>query len=346
MQDFNCETLLVFAHRAEASAFLEGASAVPYLFEGLHSHPEFGLILICGEGLWSLREKLSSVLTTYQKILSVINLGVCGALREGFAAGEIYSIRTVYAESEFKSFTSNKKTAQVDCISAKERVLRPEVANELDNFAPLVERELWSIAYVCELFKKPWTAYKLVSDKPFETSESVAICETVKESAQGWSLKLKEKYLLESTDVSDECNLQSNFIPSELTINYHLTTSTQRQLQTFIQKLGQDRVIQLLEDFSSQQYPRPKERTSALISALSRELNPFRAKLEDKIQVHTNILNENGIQVSYPWPLENAHLNLKFQIQSGEDINKLTSALQKFSFEEFKQLVDEGRLDV
>ncbi len=346
MQDFNCETLLVFAHRAEASAFLPGAGPVNHPFEGLLSHPDCGLILICGEGLWTPRERLASVLTRFSEITQVVNLGVCAGVRAGLRTGDIYSIRTSYAEDEFKSYTSSDPSADIDCLSAKERVLTSQRAQELDNFAPLIERELWSIASVCELFKKKWSAYKLVSDLP--QNDSTEICEVVKERAIEWSRALKLFY--ESKEISKNSlasthESESLFADADLPF-FHLTTSTERQLAHLKQKLGTARFHTITKECVQEVFERPKERTLFLIAALSRALNPFRAKLEDEINAKTLTLREQGIQVSYPWPLESTHFNLKFQIQSEKDIERLKSAIEQFPYEELKRLIEAGELNV
>lgn len=346
MQEFNCETLLVFAHRAEASDFLSGAHPVDHSFEGLLTHPNYGLILICGEGLWAPRERLASVLTRFSKITQVVNLGVCAGVRAGIRTGEIYSIRTSYAEDEFKSYTSSDPSADIDCLSAKERVLTPLKAQQLDNFAPLIERELWSIASVCELFKKKWSAYKLVSDLP--QNGSTEICEVVKEQANEWSRALKIFY--QSKEISKnslECEQESEslFAGAHLPF-FHLTTSTERQLINLKQKLGEVRFNRITQECVQETFERPKERTLFLIAALSRALNPFRAKLEDEINAKTLALREQGIQVSYPWPLESTHFNLKFQIQSEKDIERLKSALEQFPYADLKRLIEAGELNV
>ncbi len=343
MQDFNYETLLVFAHRAEASAFLAGATALAHPFEGLHSHPELGLILICGEGLWTPRERLASVLTRFREIGEVINLGVCAGVRPGLETESIYSVRTVYAQGEFKSFTSSDESASIDCISAKERVLSKDKADALDNFAPLVERELWSIASVCEVFKTPWRAFKLISDLPAQQSSQ--LCEIVKEQAITWSHSLKSYYEGTTRTVNEASESSELFSEDNLGL-FYLTTTLERQLLGLKAKLGAEVFHSHIKKLESQEFDRPKERTLALIKNLSRALNPFREKLEDEIFEKTKSLRESGIQVSYPWPLESTHLNLKFQLQTEADLERLQQALSKFSLTELKAVIEAGQFDV
>lgn len=347
MQDFNSETLLVFAHRAEASAFLPDSGPIDHVFDGLLFHPSFGYILLCGEGLWSPRERLASVLTRFSEISHVINLGVCAGVRQGIRTGDIFSIRTVYGEGEFKSYSSSDPEGGIDCLSAKERVLTKEKAAELDNFAPLIERELWSVASVCELFKKRWSAYKLVSDLPSEGDPR--LCELVKERSSEWSLVLKDFF--ERRRSSQQMLAPGTGEPmplfkSELAPLFYLTTTTERQVRGLKQKLGHSRFESLVSEYAQISFERPKERTLALIAALARALNPFRAKLEDEISARTQALKDQGIQVNYPWPLESTHFNLKFQIQSAEDIARLKHALDQFPYEELKRLIEEGKLNV
>lgn len=339
MQDFNSSTLLIFAHRGEAQAFLSQARALSFFFDGLFEHESGALILICGEGLIAARERSAAVLAAQTQIESVINLGIAGGLRAGLAIGEVHSIRTVYGEGEFKSYTSNDPSARVDVISAKERVLDTQKAETLDNFAPVVERELWAIAGVCALFRKSWYAYKLISDLPHTGGE---ICEVVKDKAELWSQQLLETVRTQSRPVQ----IESHDCELELGASFHLTTSLQRQLLSLRERLARDVFDSHVEAHMTSTFERPKERTLALIQALKRALNPFKAKLEDELELLAAPLEEAKIKVNFDWPLERPGFNLRAQVQDESDLVRIATALHAFPFERLKALVNVGKSDV
>lgn len=340
MQDFNSDQLLVFAHRGEAQAFLgEKTTQKEFFFDGLFQHEKGALILICGEGLNNAREKTAAVLGAHPHLKEVINLGVAASLRGQYEKDTLHHIRTAYAEGEFKSFTSSDSSARIDVISSHTRVLSSEKRDQLDNFAPLAERELWAIAGVCALFNLPWRAIKLISDHP---GEDLEICVQVKESAPLWSEKLLKAYL--ALD-QQETPLENS---SELNLGdaFHLTTTLTRQLLSYKERLGNDKFNECVRQIENLSFERPKERTLALMKELGRALNPFKAKFEDKLDSLCTPLNEAGIKVSFNYPLEHPHLSIKTDIQSEADLIRVGRALEAFSFDRFKSLIDEGNFDV
>lgn len=339
MQDFNSSTLLIFAHRGEAQAFLAQAQALPFFFDGLFKHESGALILICGEGLIAARERTAAVLAAQTQIEHVINLGIAGGLRANLSVGEVHSIRTVYGEGEFKSYTSHDPSARIDVISANTRVLDAHKAQSLDNFAPIVERELWAIAGVCALFRKSWCAYKLISDLPSAGGE---ICEVVKDQAELWSQQLlKTIHSYSGPSKRETMDLELDLGPA-----FHLTTSIQRQLFSLRERLGEDIFDSHVQALATSAFERPKERTLALIQALKRALNPFKAKLEDELQLLAAPLEEAQIKVNFDWPLERAGFNLRAQVQDESDLVRIATALHAFPFARLKALVNVGKSDV
>ena len=128
--------------------------------------------------------------------------------------------------------------------------------------------------------------------------------------------------------------------------SFHLTLSLTRQIESLRERVGAQKYLELCDKVKEQDFVRPKDRTVALIHELTRTLNPFRAKLEDKIDEICAPLVRAGIQISYPWPLESAHLNLKIQIQKAQDLERIPTALSEFSFEDFAAVAERGELDV
>lgn len=190
------KTLLVFAHRGEAEAFLKqgGFKSLPFSFKGLYEF-EREMLLLTGEGIHSVIEKLPAVCAAFrQNISEIINLGIAGSLSDEIELGEIYAIRKILREgaapNSFPVFRSADDTAQTDCITAEQRVLEKSYAARLAPFAPVVDRELWGIASVCSRFNLPFRSYKLISDRAGEDAKTPDI----KRRAAEYSARLYEYY--------------------------------------------------------------------------------------------------------------------------------------------------------
>ncbi len=163
--------LLIFAHRGEAQEFLQRLpfQAADTEFKGFYETEE-RLLLLCGEGLQAVEERLSALLGAFGKNISlVLNLGIAGSLSDSLTAGEIYPIRAVYREPEggqaFPAFRSADPNAKIDCISAVKRVLIRDYVRRLAPFAAIVDRELWAIASLCARQGIPFRSCKLISDR-------------------------------------------------------------------------------------------------------------------------------------------------------------------------------------
>ena len=130
----------------------------------------------------------------HQNASQVINLGIAGSLDKNIQLGEIYSIRKVFREgvapNSFPVFRSFDDTAQADCITAEKRVVEKSYATSLAPFAPIADRELWAIASVCSRFNLPFRAYKLISDRAGEDTDTSGI----KRRALEFSSRLYEYY--------------------------------------------------------------------------------------------------------------------------------------------------------
>lgn len=188
--------LLTFAHRGEAQAFLrqDRFQPLPFSVKGLYES-ESELLLLTGEGIQSVVERLTTVCAVFQqKVSEIINLGIAGALNDEIKLGEIYAIRKVLREGivsdSFPVFRSSDDTARVDCITAEKRVMEKSGAARLASFAPVVDRELWAIASLCSRFSLPFRSYKLISDHAGEDTDTADI----KRRASEFSSKLFEYY--------------------------------------------------------------------------------------------------------------------------------------------------------
>lgn len=190
------KTLLAFAHRGEAEAFLKQGrfKALPFSFKGLYES-EREMLLLTGEGIHSVIEKLGAVCAAFhQNISEIINLGIAGSLNNEVELGKIYAIRMILREgvspNSFPVFRSADVTAQTDCITAEKRVLEKSYAARLASFAPVVDRELWAIASLCSRFGLPFRSYKLISDRAGEDAETL----NIKRRATEYSARLYEHY--------------------------------------------------------------------------------------------------------------------------------------------------------
>ncbi len=169
-QTTKTKQLLVFAHRGEAQVFLnrgrfrKSGAGFKRVYEN-----ERSFLLITGEGVHSAGERLGDFCDAFHsQIDQVMNFGIAGGLSTPCQNGRIFSIRKVYREAkkrrEYPALHSADKSAIVDCITATKRVLTPEYGRRLSAAAPIVDRELWGYASVCQTFGLPFFSYKLISD--------------------------------------------------------------------------------------------------------------------------------------------------------------------------------------
>ena len=265
--------LLLFAHRAEAWFFLKKKkfSSFPFSFDGLYGN-ENELLLVTGEGRQNCTERLSSICSAYRnKIDSVTNLGIAGALEDSIELGRIYQIRTCYAQEEFKSFTcaiSDRKDL-LDCISAKDRVLDREKASHLSCFASLADRECWAAGSVCSLLKIPFYCFKLASDRANSHN-----CLNIAKQGRKFSEQLYFFY--------EKFNYPLPSFPSSFCLgdDFYFTLSQKNHYRKLIKKLkikwqkSEEEIIlaMKIEDIRQKSHT-PKKRTNLLIASLEEKLS-------------------------------------------------------------------------
>jgi hypothetical protein len=326
--------LLTFAHRGEAKAFLKNDqfSPVPFLFDGLYKN-EHRFLLIHGEGLQTTSEKLAVVCGAFrEKIHAVINLGVCGSLRENsFKMGEIFPIRTCYSEGEFKSFSTPSKTG-VDIISSKERVKDLNYAKNLSFFAPLVDREAWAVGSVCHLLNLPFYSFKLISDY----SDNEDICQLVSSKSEEISESLYNYFLQVKIE-------NSNLIEKEK--NNLWATTSQRRLYNSLSKKMELKGIKYDPSSLDSGNLAPKKRMSKILEDMEKNLFPFESGLKDKLEKHTQSLKDSKIDVKFSKDFEDSSVLLSFKIQNQKELEKIVSSLSSFPYQNIKDLLD-GRIDV
>jgi len=353
--------ILAFAHRGEAKCFLNELDFKPinalsdsYL---LDSENERLSLVITGEGKENAMIHLSYTLAILKERFPkdhflVHNLGVCGHLQDSpikFELGEIVNVRTVYAqknnnEMEFKSFSTvpngnnnNKKDSknQSDLISTSERILSPDSSHHLSNFAPLVDREAWAMAYACHKQDTPFMCTKIISD--FADGE---VCVRVKEKSEEWSDELLRFFLNQEKQISSA--LPTN---KEILTDLHITISQERSLNNLMRALeikGHS-LEQILEKCNYSQLLaeeiRPKEKTKELLKRMADLLNPLEKELRDQLEEATGCLQKVGFKVRFDQGHENDVVHLTTSLENHENINNLIAGLESFDYLKFKEIL-------
>lgn len=189
--------LLVFAHKAEAQCFLNEKSISQYSNQlpNLYYCDQYYSTFL-GQGIGTVTRNLtSSILELSGKIERVINLGVAGGLSKNLNLNKICPIKSCELESfELKNKPLFQLQTEGDqlfkCITTQKVVDTPAYAQYLNNYADLVDMELWGISAVCHQLKIPLSAYKIVSDY----ADQPTITKQVKERAHYFSMLLKKLY--------------------------------------------------------------------------------------------------------------------------------------------------------
>lgn len=351
--------LLVFAHRGEAQAFFNEWEFLPvdFHFTGLFKSSEHYL-LITGEGPKDASEKTVSVLAVFKdEISSVFNIGIAGSLTSKLKVHDHVWVRSSYAQNakrcEFKSFTT-KFHQSIDCMTVNTRVTTAEEKKVLSSFADIVDRELWSIASACHLFKIDLLALKLISDD----LSSTEICQLVKEEAPALSKKLLAEYKNYQDSQKKIKPIKISSIPETL-LDYALshpklyfTTSQTRKLTTLLKGLSlkkiftDDEIKELINHLvaTNAEQMTSKEISKTLLIILSERLNPLHTKIKNKIHESVMTLVNAGAQVGFDPELEQEYIQVNFQLRSTKDQKKFILALEQFNYQKIKDIFS-GNLD-
>jgi nucleoside phosphorylase len=339
--------LLTIAHRGEAQEFLRKGrfNPRPFYFDGVYASDR-EILLLTGEGLQTSTEKTAAVCAAFRdEIFMVINIGIAASLDAQIQPGNIYSIRTAYAETNqhivFKTFTSEDQTAVADCISAHHRVLEAGDARRLAAFAPIVDRELWGCASVCALFNLPFRSYKLISDVAGDNSR----CPDIQERAAEFSERLYQFY----------CELSLHETPTAkrpaeeflLPEGFYATTFQKKQLKALLRNLQIKYQLSEREIFEKiqpgeiiQKEANPKRRTALAIAALGNLLNPFNSRLKAQLEALCQPLTEANCQVQFTRDYEDDKIELSVKIENSRHLEKLKAALEKFNYAEVIKILN------
>lgn len=331
--------LLTFAHRGEAQTFLreyklKADSNIQNLYIG-----ESSSILITGEGIYETMVALTSALTHLKNVTEVINLGICGSLATKHKLNSILPIRTIYSDTEFKSFTTNS-VGGIDLVTTSKRVLNKEEALSLSVHAELVDREAWANGLVCKKLNKNFKCIKLVSDHISEAQ----FCEVIKDNAEFYSNELYE--YLEKEENKSQANIE--ILKLYENENLYFTVSQKRQYKNILSSLkaklslNEDEIhkkvnLELLQEKDIL----PKERTKILLKDLDILLYPFKAKITNSLNMLFEKINKHkNIDCRYDKNLEQKTISLNTKIESEQDIDTLKRALKDLSWEDFSKVMD------
>ncbi len=350
--------LLIFAHRPEAGYFIESDHWLPspdLPFPLLKHKASDTALLITGEGIEKSILATSSVLSCEKNITSAINLGVAGHLQdssEKLQREEIYPIRTVYAETSNARLQSKSFTLQVsgdsqipsqDCLSVCQRVLDDKKAQSLSHFSPIVDRELWGIAMVCNKFQVPLRSYKLISDIAGQQTQ----CLDIRNQAQRYSRLLYEKYqtLLDNSTKKGPL-LQRGMKPiNELPNTFHSTRSQQDTLSKLITTLnikeeGNSNFFALQVQSLARKKLTPKQRTSELIKNLQDHLNPFTRGLKKKLESHIeNFERDKNIHLHFTKNFESEEFNISLHIENSRQFHETLNEMKSLDVQGIQDIL-------
>lgn len=169
--------LITFAHKAEAQEFISRKHNIPvdFYFPGIYRH-EDEILLLTGSGIKSAMDKSRQVIEYFgNKISSLLNMGISGALLDSLQINQIYGINRIYLENEHEFFTSDNPRPQIDCISVDKAVIENNRSSILAKKAQTVDMELWGFAKTANEYKIPIRSYKLISDYAGDTTTTSEI---------------------------------------------------------------------------------------------------------------------------------------------------------------------------
>ena len=341
--------LLSFAHKNEASSFLEAFNYTPLAeLKGLFkSHDHF--LLITGEGqipaLGQINKAISLLIYKYQiQLTEHINMGICGGLRESIELGKIYRVRSLYAEKsfnhmQFQSYHTNQ--GDVDLVSSYERVKSDKHKDMLSAFAHLVDREAWSLARASQEFKIDFNCYKMVSD--FAGNDTN--CFNIQEQAHKFSDKLYDFYKqLEDQNISADTIVKSTESALDFS-NFHITASQKNKLDKLLQSAciafskTPEWVLAQLPMNEIENLKPAKKRTSALLFELECLLNPVKKNI---VQSMNEVIKNTpkNFHVNYDPEFENTEINIKLSLHSEKQKQELANYLKDFPLNKLQSIIN------
>jgi nucleoside phosphorylase len=327
------KTLLIFAHYGEAQAFIE---------KPLTNTD----VLICGEGMTNaLYKTTEQLIRENENYHTVVNLGVAGNLKGEPKIGDIYSIKTVYADNEFKSFKLDDPKAEIDLISAPKRIKNKEEREYLSHYAHLVDRELWAIAYACSKRRLKLVSYKLITDN----ADEAFYCENILENAKKLSTQLYDFYVSQILTQGEQQESIGLELPLEWNGVFHFSLTQRKKLENLLDRLALLGITNCLNteiiDDCKKVSPLPKERANYLLRKLSHQLNPTMAKVEEKLDNLVAPLSNIGAKIHFSPDFEEDYFTISMKIENEKNLNRLKESIDKINYQAIVNVLN-GSLDV
>lgn len=331
--------LIVLAHYGEAQSIIDHFS-LSKKSEELYQNSELSLLLT-GEGPFEATSRVSSLLGS-GNYSEVINLGIVGSLSDKARIGDIFEIRTIYlvidAKLQYKSFNF---AGEIDLITSFERILHPEKAQALKGFGDLVDREAWGVALSCKEHRVPLRCFKLVSD----VAGTIGACESVKESAQSFSLKLLAKLEEVLGEKKEERNSGIN-----LDEHFYFTFSLKHKFQNLLDmislrdELTHEQILEKVDlDSLKELNITSKARAKILVDKLEVLLDPFKGKLQEALVNWKK--KYQGIEIFTDPQWESEEIKFTFTIKNSEEMKQKILVLNSVELTPFQNIL-EGKIDV
>ena len=338
--------LLTFAHLGEARAFIDFFEAEPLKSHHLKIFKASSgpYLLITGEGLRQSSESLMLTLGSFPEIEEIINFGLAGSLNKNLNIGDIYSVRSIYAENpseiEYHSFTTSDGSAKVDLISTYKRIFDSNKAKKLSILAALVDLEAWAIASGAKRQNLPFKSFKIISDHPLNEENSKVICEDIREQAYEFSRKLLEFYL-EHVNSSEALKKEDSFsLPSDFRLSFSMEKEFQKLFKNL---LATDPNFHPLEISKVRELRKqkllPKEKGKKLLEILRNLSNPKREELKQNLKNLISPFEHQGLKSQFHPQFEDESVTLKFQLQSLEEKEKMKQLLTNYPLKDIQKLL-------
>lgn len=324
-------TLICMAHLGEAQTFIKQLD-LKLIDNEIYRGDGFYL-LITGEGPLEVLTILPYILGKYP-ISKIINLGIAGSLNPKIAIDSIVGIRTVYAYKEnsprFHSYSTYNQNTFIDCITTENRVLDNDYANELSNYAKVIDREAWAIGKVATKFKLAFYCYKLISDYAGAQTQ----CFDLKARAQEFSETMfkfyqtlsDEKEQIEQNQFSFECSFTHMKKIEKLLLSLNLTVDELNEM--FIE-------IKLAEKNQQTRYL-----INRLIQKLEKKLNPINHAIDKEFEKLNLPFKDIGAHLHFYPNKDQRQFSLKMDINSQTNIDNLIQELKQLQFENFEKIWD------
>lgn len=341
--------LLSFAHKNEASSFINAFNYTPVAeLKGLFKADDH-FLLITGEGqipaLGQINKALSLITYKHQiELTEHINMGVCGGLRESVGLGEIYKVRSIYAEKSFNQMqfqSYHTDSGDIDLVSAYDRVKNNEHKKMLSAFAHLVDREAWSLARASQEFKINFSCYKIVSDFAGDDTN----CFDIQEQAHKFSDKLYEFYKNLNTQKSSQNQKDQSTQTSLDFSNFHITSSQKNKLDKLLQSAciafskPPEWVLSQIPMQDIEKLKPAKKRTSALLFELECLLNPVKKQIVESMNEIIKNTPKN-FHVNYDPEFESTEISIKLSLHSEEQKQALANYLKDFPLSKLQNIIN------